>query len=137
MVIVLPECVFPNCGKRAEHTHHIVYFPEEVTQPLCRLHHEEITILNGQQGRKYRHGLSNKHRWWIWFNWLDGNLKVRRTRKAMEYIAEWDRPRPQPISYSQLQYQPQQSAMLDKVDAPKEQKKRKKKKQATSKKRKR
>jgi len=26
-------------------------------------------MLNGQQARKYRHELSNKHRWWIWYQW--------------------------------------------------------------------
>jgi hypothetical protein len=73
----------------ADHTHHVTYNPE-VTKPLCRPHHEEITILNGQQARKVRHELSNKHRWWIWFQWLEGKLKVRRTKKALEYIEEWD-----------------------------------------------
>jgi hypothetical protein len=85
------RCFFPGCGKFPDHDHHIVYFPDEVKKPLCRSHHEEITIINGQQARKYRHGLSNNHRWWIWHQWLEGKLRPRRTRKALEYIEEWDR----------------------------------------------
>ncbi len=86
-----PErCFFVGCSEFADHTHHVTYNPE-VTKPLCHRHHEEITILNGQQARKVRHELSNKHRWWIWFQWLEGKVKVRRTKKALEYIEEWDR----------------------------------------------
>src|SRR5208282_2009120 len=89
-------CFFPGCTRLADHQHHIVYFPEEVTKPLCRPHHEEITILNGQQGRKCRHELSNSHRWWIWYRWLEGRLKPRRTAQALEYLEEWDRT-PSPV----------------------------------------
>src|SRR5229473_6183576 len=84
-------CSFPGCQRFAEHRHHIVYYPDEVIKPLCRPHHEEITILNGQHGRRFRHQLSNKHRWYIWYQWTAGNMKVRRTRKAQEYLSEWDR----------------------------------------------
>jgi hypothetical protein len=89
MIPTPDRCCFPNCTEFADHTHHITYNPE-VTKPLCRPHHEEITILNGQQARKVRHELSNKHRWWIWYQWLDGKLRIRRTKKALEYIEEWD-----------------------------------------------
>jgi hypothetical protein len=91
MLLAPRRCFFPGCGKFPDHNHHIVYFPDEVKKPLCRSHHEEITIINGQQARKYQHGLSNNHRWWIWHQWLEGKLKPRRTRKALEYIEEWDR----------------------------------------------
>jgi hypothetical protein len=84
------QCSFRDCPEFADHTHHITYHPE-VTKPLCRPHHEEITILNGQQARKVKHELSNKYRWWIWYQWLEGKLKVRRTKKALSYIEEWDR----------------------------------------------
>ena len=46
-------------------------------------------MLNGQQARKYRHELSNKHGWWIWYQWIDGKLKPRRTRKALEWSESW------------------------------------------------
>ena len=85
-----PRCSFPTCTRTAEHQHHIVYYPEEVISPLCRAHHEEITMLNGIHGRRVRHTLSNKHRWWIWYQWREGSLRPRRTRKALAYIEEWD-----------------------------------------------
>ena len=90
MIPTPDRCCFPRCPEFADHTHHITYHPE-VTKPLCRPHHEEITILNGQHARRVRHELSNKHRWWIWYQWLEGKLRVRRTKKALEYIEEWDR----------------------------------------------
>lgn len=91
-VIPAPQsCCFPGCARFAEHRHHITYDPE-VIKPLCRQHHEEITIINGQQGRKIRCDLSNKHRWWIWYQWTGGKLKPRRTKKALEYLEGWDSP---------------------------------------------
>jgi hypothetical protein len=72
----------------AVHEHHVTYEPV-VTKHLCVRHHEEITIINGQQARRIRITLSNKHRWWIWFQWVEGKLKARRTQKALEYIEEW------------------------------------------------
>jgi hypothetical protein len=89
--MLVPEpvhCAFPGCTGCAAHLHHITYEPS-VTKRLCVEHHEEITIINGQQARKYRRPLSNKHRWWIWFQWTSGKLKPRRTRKALEYTGEW------------------------------------------------
>jgi hypothetical protein len=83
-----PRCAFPSCTDWGEHDHHITYEPP-VTKRLCVRHHEEITIINGQQARKYRRSLSNKHRWWIWFQWIEGKLKARRTQKALEYTGEW------------------------------------------------
>ncbi len=83
-----PRCEFPGCGEWADHRHHITYQPE-VTKGLCLRHHEEITILNGQQGRKYRVPLSNKFRWWIWFQWTQGKMKVRRTGKSLEWLGDW------------------------------------------------
>lgn len=91
MIVTPRSCFFPGCARFAEHRHHIVYFPEEVVKPLCEPHHKEITMLNGQQARKCRHPLSNNHRWWIWNRWLEGKLRPRRTRKALEYVEEWDR----------------------------------------------
>ena len=68
------KCSYPDCGADADHLHHVTYQPV-VIKPLCRPHHEEITIINGQQARKNRRfgdwrnnkyvKLSNKYRWWI------------------------------------------------------------------------
>jgi hypothetical protein len=89
-------CFFPGCTRLADHRHHVVYFPEEVVKPLCNPHHKEITMLNGLQARKCRHELSNSHRWWIWYQWIEGRLKQRRTAKALEYVEAWDQ-QPSPV----------------------------------------
>ena len=83
------QCCFPSCSDSAEHRHHVTYDPP-VIKVLCEKHHKEITMLNGLQARKYRSSLSNKQRWWIWYQWMEGKLKPRRTRKALDYVNEWD-----------------------------------------------
>jgi len=72
------------------HRHHITYDPP-VIENLCERHHEDITIINLQQAGKIRGALSNKHRWRNWYCWLRGELRPRRTAKAMEYIEEMRR----------------------------------------------
>jgi hypothetical protein len=72
-----------------------------VKKGLCVRHHKEITMLNGQQARKYHVHLSNNFRWWIWYAWLRGELKVRRTRKALEWTDAWDRPVVPQLEYPQ------------------------------------
>jgi hypothetical protein len=114
-------CCFPGCSGSAEHWHHVVYRPEEVIKPLCSLHHKEITMLNGQQSRKYGYyQLSNNFRWRIWYQWLEGKLKPRRTAKALEYVEEWDRvPTPLPDSIAR----PAEQAPNKKPDKPTRRKK--------------
>lgn len=85
-----PRCSFPECPNPGEHRHHITYEPE-VVKSLCRKHHEDITIINRAQAGRIRAPLSNKHRWWIWFGWLNGKLKPRRTNGAREYVAAWEK----------------------------------------------
>jgi hypothetical protein len=130
------RCCYPNCGQYADHQHHVTYTPE-VTKALCRAHHEDITIINGQQARKYRRGLSNRHRWWIWFQWQEGKLKPRRTRKALDYIAVWDDPSSRAPQMLMGHEPPAQSAsMPESTDAPTEATKKrrpKKKKKAAAK----
>ena len=81
------RCYHPNCTKMGEEKHHITYSPE-VTVLLCKKHHVQITIINGQQARRIHSELSNRHRWWIWYQWLSGKLHARRTERALEWIAE-------------------------------------------------
>jgi hypothetical protein len=101
-----PRCEFPGCDEFPMHGHHVTYNPE-VIKPLCVKHHEEITIINGIQGRKYRTSLSNKHRWWIWYHWLRGELKPRKTQKAMEYIEEMRRGPERPTVVSAVEIEPE------------------------------
>lgn len=92
---MLPEstrCSFPGCGEFGGHDHHITYDPE-CKKPLCELHHKEITHLNGIQSRKYGYTkLTNKFRWWIWYQWTEGKLRSRRTKKAREWTDGWGQP---------------------------------------------
>lgn len=81
------RCVFPGCKDVGLHRHHITYDPDVIVT-LCERHHEDITIVNGQQARKYKRPLTDRWRWWIWHQWLEGNLKPRRTAKAMDYIED-------------------------------------------------
>ncbi len=71
-------CRFPGCKNTATQEHHITYDPE-VTRWLCEKHHSEITAINGVESRKYHKTLSNKHRWFIWFRFIEGSIKPRRT----------------------------------------------------------
>lgn len=87
------QCFYPNCERPAAHDHHVTYKPP-VTKPLCRQHHEDITIINCNRAAR-RFGaikfqkLSNKYRWWIWFQWIEGNLEPIRTPGALKWIAKW------------------------------------------------
>lgn len=91
-------CYFPDCESRADHTHHVYYegprHPYGLQVRLCFKHHEDITIINGIQARKkkpYRK-LSQERRWEIWKAWLAGDLKPRRTKKAMAWVGKWQQP---------------------------------------------
>jgi hypothetical protein len=86
-VNALKACSFPGCEKPGTQPHHVTYNPE-VIKTLCAAHHDEITMLNMQQGRKCRHQLSNNHRWYLWNAWIRGR-KVRRTAKSVEDLADW------------------------------------------------
>lgn len=87
-----PRCEFPRCQEWSNHRHHVTYNPE-VVKLLCFEHHEQITMLDGQQSRKYHYvKLSNKHRWKIWYLWTEGKLKPRCTRKALEWTESSVRP---------------------------------------------
>jgi hypothetical protein len=87
---VLPDCSFPGCEKWGIYDHHVTYEPP-VIKPLCREHHEDITIINRAKAGRQKSPLSNRQRWWIWYQWREGKLKPRRTRGALEYVSEWDR----------------------------------------------
>jgi len=86
-VNALKPCSFPGCEKPGTQRHHVTYDPE-VIKPLCGDHHDEITMLNSQQARKYRQELSNAFRWRLWYEWIGGR-KVRRTGKSVEDLADW------------------------------------------------
>lgn len=81
------RCYHPNCVSIGAEEHHITYEPPVIVL-LCKKHHEQITIINGQQSRKIHEQLSNRHRWWIWYQWLAGKIHARKTARAMAYISD-------------------------------------------------
>lgn len=97
MEIKIKKCIYPDCKDDADHEHHIFgsdnFDPEKrkKTEWLCKRHHEDITILNGKEGRRVRHSLSDRHREFIWDKWINGEMKPRRTKKALEYVRDWNK----------------------------------------------
>lgn len=102
----LAKCAKPGCTTFGTEKHHITYDPE-VTVMLCQKHHEEITAINGVDARKYRRDLSNKHRWFLYYQWRDGKRKARRSHltrawesgmiclhcgsRSLKYSRDWGR----------------------------------------------
>src|SRR5579863_2371127 len=82
------RCAFPGCKADGNERHHITYEPE-VTAWLCHKHHQEITDINGVEARKYRHGLSNRHRWFLWHQWREGKRKARRSHPTRAWNVGW------------------------------------------------
>ena len=83
-----PKCAKKGCNDDATQDHHVTYAPE-VIKPLCEKHHEEITAINGAKARKVHGELSNKHRWFLWFQWQEGKVRPRRTWKHQQW---WNAP---------------------------------------------
>lgn len=80
-------CTFPSCEAIGTEKHHITYNPE-VTKWLCKKHHEEITAINSVEARRFKYKqLSNKHRWFLWFQWIEGKLKPRRSHLTKAWNA--------------------------------------------------
>lgn len=69
-------CAVPGCKEWPVEIHHITYKPSK-TAPLCRIHHEEITRINGEQARG---PLSNRQRLSIWRKFLRGELDKAQRR---------------------------------------------------------
>lgn len=94
------KCDYPNCETIPDHTHHITYEPE-LTVRLCRKHHEDITIINGAKARATRSGwnwrftpyrkLTNWEREYIYEGWKAGTFRPKRTKKALEWLKDWDK----------------------------------------------
>jgi len=67
-------CKFPGCTAPATHPHHVTYRPPCVFK-LCAHHHREITVCNVNRAELTRCRLTNRHRWWIWGQWVRGELR--------------------------------------------------------------
>jgi len=71
------RCAFPGCEAIGTEDHHITYDPE-VTVRLCGKHHREITDINSVEARRYKRILTNKHRWHLWYQWIQCKRKSPR-----------------------------------------------------------
>jgi len=79
------KCRVINCTKEAIEEHHITYYPEATTL-MCSEHHEQITAINSHQARKQHHELSNSQRWYLFYRFIQGNLrKPRITHLDLEW----------------------------------------------------
>lgn len=82
------NCQFPNCTKRARHTHHVTYKPA-VTTRLCEQHHKDITVVNSNRAFKRNRKLTNRERLRYWCDWIEGKAKPHLTPEASKWIESW------------------------------------------------
>ena len=76
---VFCNCAFPGCDRDGIQRHHVTYVPE-VVKPLCDLHHGQITAIHGMESRRYHYReLSNNHRWHMWYGFIKGEIKPRKS----------------------------------------------------------
>jgi hypothetical protein len=77
------KCPVPGCEEAATEGHHILYDYHQhgpVIERLCPEHHRWITRRQSHAARKQRHALSEKQRWFFWYELKGG--KMRRPRST-------------------------------------------------------
>lgn len=84
----LRRCKFPGCPNAGSEGHHVTYEPP-VIFPLCKGCHRDITVVNVNAGAKQRRQLTNKQRWFLWFQWTQGKLKPVYDENADRWLATW------------------------------------------------
>lgn len=81
------RCVKPGCREPGTELHHITYDPPKTVR-LCRKHHSEITAINGVESRKFhRLKLSERHRRFLYYRWLEGKRKPRQSHLTRAWEA--------------------------------------------------
>jgi hypothetical protein len=74
----------------AAHEHHVLGdYDEKLTEPLCKRHHKEITLINTEHSCP-GHKLFPKERRQIYREWKRGELKPEGNPEDDPRIAEWD-----------------------------------------------
>lgn len=86
------KCFVKSCEKISEHNHHVTYKPP-MLRPLCRIHHEDITIVNTNWAWRIKKKLSTEVRKMLWEKWLKGEIHPERTPEALAWISKWRKPR--------------------------------------------
>lgn len=82
-------CPVKGCGQAATVEHHVLYDYHEggpVTKRLCPDHHDWITRRQAHAARKQRHDLSERQRWFFWYELIEGRMtRPRRTHLDREW----------------------------------------------------
>jgi hypothetical protein len=78
-----------DCSQPATAEHHILYkavHGRDIVRRLCEEHHAWITRRQAHAARKQRHELSEKQRWYFWFELIEGRMeRPRVTHLDREY----------------------------------------------------
>jgi hypothetical protein len=84
----LMRCYKPGC-RRAGSECYVIAFEPYSTVKLCKRHYEEITLINTLMQTEYeRYTTNDFFRWHIWYRWLHGELKVRKTGKTPQLVGQ-------------------------------------------------
>jgi len=81
------KCSVNGCNLQGLENHHVTYIPE-VIKPLCSEHHRKITAINSHEVRKKHNRnkykgyfgevkISNKQRWFLWYKFINNEIKTR------------------------------------------------------------
>jgi len=82
-------CPVKGFGQAATVEHHILYDYHEggpVTKRLCPEHHDWLTRRQAHAARKHRRPLSERQRWFFWYELIEGRMtRPRRTHLDREW----------------------------------------------------
>jgi hypothetical protein len=85
-------CPVKDCTSPVEEQHHILYDYHDggpLIRGLCRHHHRWITRRQAHAARKQRHDLSEKQRWFFWFELVKGRMRrPRQTHLDKEWAGD-------------------------------------------------
>ena len=86
------RCPVKGCKQAATEDHHILYDHHQggpVIRGLCCEHHAWITRCQSHAARKQHKELSQKQRWFFWFELVEGRMKrPRRTHLDTEWTED-------------------------------------------------
>jgi hypothetical protein len=85
------KCPVPGCEEAATEGHHILYDYHQhgpVIKDLCPEHHRWITRRQSHAARKKRRSLSEKQRWFFWYELTGGRMRRPRSTALDKEWAE-------------------------------------------------
>lgn len=75
------KCKFLGCEETENLEGHHVIYPDGPLAFLCAKHHLWLTAINSHQARKQKKALTEKQRWYLFYNFIEGKLKKPRITK--------------------------------------------------------